>query len=77
VSKRSGAAGADGKGAPEEIYFKSTKVSRALLHICSGSGSMPAPALHQRPPQALVSNRNSLPGKVIKKLARRPMKAFQ
>lgn len=51
VSKRSGAAGADGKGAPEEIYFKSTK--------------------------ALVSNRNSLPGKVIKKLARRPMKAFQ
>ncbi len=34
-------------------------------------------SLHQRPPQALVSNRNSLPGKVIKKLARRPMKAFQ
>jgi len=44
VSGRNG----DGKSAPEEIYFKSTKV--------------------------MVANRNSLPRRVIKKLARRPTK---
>ena len=38
------------KNAPEELYFKSTKI--------------------------LVANRNALPGKIIKKLARRPCKEF-
>merc|ERR1712059_225295 len=41
----------DMKNAPEEIFFKSTKV--------------------------MVANRNSLPNRVLKKLARRPTKMFQ
>lgn len=41
----------DTKNAPEEIFFKSTKV--------------------------MVANRNSLPNRVLKKLARRPTKMFQ
>jgi len=38
------------KNAPEELYFKSTKI--------------------------LVANRNALPGKILKKLARKPYKEF-
>ena len=38
------------KNAPEELYFKSTKI--------------------------LVANRNALPGKILKKLARKPCKEF-
>lgn len=38
------------KNAPEELYFKSTKI--------------------------LVANRNALPGKILKKLARKPTKEF-
>ena len=38
------------KNAPEELYFKSTKIR--------------------------VANRNALPGKILKKLARKPYKEF-
>jgi len=42
--------GTGAKNAPEELYFKSTKI--------------------------LVANRNALPGKILKKLARKPYKEF-
>ena len=48
AARISGGTGA--KNAPEELYFKSTKI--------------------------LVANRNALPGKILKKLARKPYKEF-
>ena len=46
AAARNGKPGNGNKNAPEDIFFKSSKI--------------------------LVANRNSLPGKIIKKLARRP-----